>query len=110
MCMSVKPEKFLAVAFKETKKEKLKYSELTAIRRALDACTIRGEALEVDWDHDAVNYALGFFSSVFTGESDGIRCNVEATSNDLTFIVAEMDQTLHNEMNRCVREAMLVAL
>lgn len=106
MCMSVKPEKFLAVAFKESKKDKLKYSELTAIRQALDACTVRGECLEVDWDHDAVNYALGFFSRVFTSESDGIRCNVEVMQQDWPFIVDEMDTTLHDEMNRCVRKAM----
>lgn len=108
MCKAIKPEKFLAVAFETSKREKLKYSELSAIRQALVHSDIGGESIDVDWDHDAVNYAFGFYEPVFWREEECVVCNTEKMRANMTVIIGELEQSLRQEMARCVRLVMRI--
>lgn len=76
MCKSISPASFLALAFSRSKKEKMTYSELEACRGKITSVRSQsGEAFDVDWSHDAVRFAMGFYSPIFRDDGADILCN-----------------------------------
>ena len=77
MCKALSPSVFLAISFSQSKKSEMRYEELEGLRKKLTQliCAENHEAYDVDWGHDAVQFALGFYSPVFSEKADGISCN-----------------------------------
>ena len=55
----------------------MRYEELEGLRKKLTQliCAEDHETYDVDWGHDAVQFAMGFYSPVFHEDTDGISCN-----------------------------------
>ena len=77
MCKALSPSVFLAISFSRSKKSEMRYEELEGLRQKLTqlTCAEDHETYDVDWGHDAVQFALGFYSPVFREVADGIFCN-----------------------------------
>ncbi len=77
MCKALSPSVFLAIIFSQSKKNEMRYEDLEVLRKRLTQvkCADSHEAYDVDWGHDAVQLAMGFYSPLFSEESDGISCN-----------------------------------
>lgn len=94
MCKALSPASFLAVAFYSSKQEELDYGWLNAYRTSMRAEKLDGESVDVSWDHDSVNYTMGFFSPIFSATASGVRCNLEVLNIYFKDITQEMDEKL----------------
>jgi len=76
MCKALSPSVFLALAFSQSNKDLMKYEELERMRKVITQLKSSDhETYEVDWRHDSVQFAMGFYSPVFHEEPDGVSCN-----------------------------------
>ena len=61
---------------------------------SVQAGRFSGEAVDVSWDHDSVNYTMGFFAPVFSTSSSGVHCNLEALDLYFDDITRDVDRKL----------------
>lgn len=94
MCRALSPASFLAVAFRASKKEELDYGWLESCRTSMRAERFAGESVDVSWDHDSVNYTMGFFAPVFSANTNGVHCNLEALDFYFDDITRDIDKKL----------------
>lgn len=94
MCRALSPASFLAVAFRASNRDELDYGWLNSYRSSMRAVKFDGELVDVSWDHDSVNYTMGFFAPVFTASSDGVHCNLEALDLYFDDITRDIDKKL----------------
>lgn len=103
MCILLTPASFLAVAFRELKKIDLDYRWLNKYRVSVQEIKSPEGRVDVSWDHDSVNYAMGFYSPVFTAKERGIRCNLKVLERYYKEITMEMGKDLLKSVQMCAR-------
>lgn len=94
MCRALSPASFLAVAFRASHQEELDYGWLNCCRSSMRAVKFAGESVDVAWDHDSVNYTMGFFAPVFSASTCGVRCNLNALDLYFDDITRDIDKRL----------------
>lgn len=103
MCRTLSPASFLAVAFHVSMQEELDYGWLNTYRSLMRRIKLAGEPIDVSWDHDSVNYTMGFFSPLFSADTSGVRCDLEILKLYYKDITQEMDRTLLKSVQDCVK-------
>lgn len=103
MCKALSPASFLAVAFDSLQREEIDYDWLNLYRSNLRKTQYNGEDIDVSWDHDMVNYTMGFFAPVFSCTDNGIRCNHDCLKVYFDDIVRELDKKLLKKLQHCVK-------
>lgn len=101
MCKALSPASFLAVAFRESKRGELDYGWLNAYRTSVRSVKVAGESVDVIWDHDSVNYTMGFFSPVFSTDENGVQCNLDALNHHFADITQGLDKALLTHVRKC---------
>lgn len=101
MCKALSPASFLAVAFHTSNREELDYGWLNAYRSSMRMIRLAGESVDVSWDHDSVNYTMGAFSSIFSSNASGVRCDLDALKLYFNDITQEMDGELLSCVKNC---------
>ena len=103
MCTVLSPASFLAIAFREAKKNNLNYQWLNAYRLSLQAIKSAKGPVDVSWNHDSVNYTMGFFSPVFSSNEKGIHCNLKALNLYYEEITLEIGKDLLKSVQACAK-------
>jgi hypothetical protein len=103
MCRTLSPASFLAVAFRVSMREELDYGWLNTYRSSMRAIKLAGEPVDVSWDHDSVNYTMGFFSPLFSANATGVHCNLEILELHYKDITQEIDKKLLKSVQACAR-------
>ena len=94
MCKALSPSVFLAISFSMTKKKEMRYEELEIIRQKLIKMISEDGhgTYDVDWGHDAVQFALGFYSPVFCEKEDGISCNQDELNKYYSKLLSGLEE------------------
>lgn len=103
MCRALSPASFLAVAFNSLQREEIDYDWLNLYRSNLRKIRYKGEDIDVSWDHDMVNYTMGFFASVFSCTDNGIRCDQDHLRVYFDDIIRDLDKALLKTLKDCVK-------
>lgn len=103
MCIVLSPASFLAVAFHESKKEDLDYGWLNAYRSSMRAIKSVDGPVDVSWDHDSVNYTMGYFSPVFSTSKKGVHCNLKNLELYYEDMTQDVDKCLLESVQNCAR-------
>ena len=99
MCKALSPSVFLALAFRHSNKNSMKYDELEFMRTKMitQLQSSGNETYEVDWRHDSVQFAMGFYSPVFHEEPDGVACNLEELNRYYPRLLSHLADTKEKE-------------
>ena len=103
MCKALSPASFLAVAFDLLQREEIEYDWLNIYRSNLRKAQYKGDDIDVSWDHDMVNYTMGFFAPVFSCTDNGIRCDQDCLKAYYNDIIRDLDKTLLRTLQHCVK-------
>lgn len=103
MCIVLSPASFLAVAFRESKKEDLDYSWLNDYCKSIQCMELANGPVDVSWDHDSVNYTMGYFSPVFSSNENGVHCNLEVLDLYYEDITQEMSRGVLKSVEDCAK-------
>lgn len=101
MCKALSPASFLAVAFRASNRDELDYGWLNSYRTFMRSAKFAGETIDVLWDHDSVNYTMGFFSPIFSASESGVRCDRNALNLYFSDITRGLDNALLTHIRHC---------
>lgn len=104
MIAFLKPEQFLAIAFDESGRSRLSYDILTMFRNEL-----RKYDIEVEWHHDEVNFAFGFYDIIFTRAHDGVKCKTGVLRDNLSVIIGHLSDDVVGKARKVMRDVLTVA-
>lgn len=94
------PACFLAIAFHKSKRNFLTYDWLNNYRLKIREKS--NNKIDVDWDHDSVNYTMGFFSPIFSSNYNGVSCNFTALCCYYYDITQEISKKMIELVEDCV--------
>jgi len=104
MCTVLTPASFLAVAFREARKADLDYEWLNAYRLSMRAMKSEDGPVDVSWDHDSVNYTMGYFSPVFVANEKGVHCDLEVLELYYEDMTQEVSERLLKSIRACAKD------
>ena len=96
---SVTPACFLAIAFHKLKKNFIDYEWLNNYRSKIQEQS--KNQIDVNWDHDSINYTMGFFSPIFSSNDKGVTCNLIALARYYHDIIQEISNKKVELMENC---------
>lgn len=103
MIITLSPACFLAIAFHKCKKNFLDYDWLNVFHSNLQRMKMtNNKHIVVNWDHDSVNYTMGYFAPIFQANETGINCNLEILEVYYNYIVQEISEDSLNTIENCV--------
>lgn len=104
MCKALSPASFLAIAFDMVRRDELGYDWLNVYRSFMQSRSYNGERVDVLWDHDAVNYTMGFFSPLFSCAADGVHCDLESLDVYFEELTCDLDKKLLGQLRKCAMD------
>lgn len=102
MCTPIETGSFLAKAFAKTKRKKIKYAELSAMRRNISShiCD-NGDVYAVRWTRDALDSVFGFYSDVFRAQSDCVWCDLEKLEERVQYLIGIVEGQKLEQLDEC---------
>lgn len=98
MCTYVDVASFLALSFDKAGKERLSFTELNSLRKAVEPELSEVDAV-IDWSRDSYMFATGFYGRFFKGDDEGVTCSLfEEMRGELDYITGSVPEEIRSQL------------
>jgi hypothetical protein len=103
MCTYVDVASFLALSFDKAGRERLSFSELHELRKAVEPDLYDMDAV-IDWSRDSYMFATGFYGRFFKGDEEGVSCSMLGEMReDLDYITGSVPEEIRSRLEQSLQ-------